>query len=122
MNGANELPKGDPTATGTAEIKLNAATGKVCWKFTLKGVKGPTAAHIHTGGPGTTGAVIVPFGTAFKRSGCTTAPKETINAILAKPRAFYVNVHTAKSPAGAVRGQLSKTEIRKQSPGGRWTY
>jgi hypothetical protein len=118
MNGAKEVPKGDPKATGTAEIKLNAATGKVCWEFALKGVKGPSAAHIHKGGPGVAGPVVVPFGTAFKRTGCATAAKAVINAILAKPLAYYVNVHTAKYPAGAVRGQLSRTDVRKQSSGG----
>ena len=111
MNGSNEVPKGDPKATGRADLKLNAKTGQVCWKFTLKGVKGPSAAHIHKGGKGTAGPVVVPFGTAFKLAGCTKASPALVKAILAKPSSYYVNVHTAKYPAGSVRGQLAKTSV-----------
>jgi hypothetical protein len=119
LNGKSEVPKGDPKATGTAEIKLTASTGKVCWEFKLKGVATPSAAHIHKGKPGTAGAVVVPFGTAFKRQGCTTAPKATIRAILANPGGYYVNVHNAKYPAGAVRGQLSR---KSAADSGGYTY
>jgi len=117
--GKTEVPKGDPKATGTAEVKLTPATGKVCWQFKLKGVAAPTAAHIHKGKPGTAGPVVVAFGTAYKREGCTTAPKAMINAILANPGGYYVNVHNAKYPAGAVRGQLSRKSSDKS---GGYTY
>lgn len=120
MNGKVEVPKGDPKATGKAELKLNAATGKVCWEFKLTGVNGPSAAHIHKGKAGKAGAVVVPLGTTYKRQGCTTAAKALVSAILASPGAYYVNVHTAKYPAGSVRGQLSKTESK--DAGGGYTY
>ena len=109
LAGKNEVPKGDPKATGKAAVTLDAAAGKVCWQFTLTGVKGPNAAHIHKGAPGTAGGVVVAFGTAYKSKGCTSAPKSVVAAIIAKPAAYYVNVHTSKYPAGAVRGQLSKS-------------
>jgi hypothetical protein len=32
--------------------------------------------------------------------------KATIEKIETRPNAFYVNIHTAKYPAGALRGQL----------------
>jgi hypothetical protein len=121
MNGKNEVPKGDPKATGKAEIKLNSATGRVCWEFTLKGVSGPSAAHIHKGRAGTAGAVVVPFGTTYKRQGCTTAAKALVKAILAAPGGYYVNVHTAKYPAGSVRGQLSR-QAAGEDAGGSYTY
>ena len=41
-----------------------------------------------------------------KHSGCVTAKKSVIAAIIAKPHDYYVNVHTKKYGAGAVRGQL----------------
>jgi hypothetical protein len=37
-----------------------------------------------------------------------SAPRELILEIIQNPEAFYVNVHNADFPAGAVRGQLSK--------------
>ena len=108
LKGNNEKPTAPASNTGRAEIKLNAATGKVCWEFYVKKVDGkPTAAHIHRGAPGVAGPVKVPLGTAYKREGCTTASKALVKSILAKPKAFYVNLHTAKHPAGAMRGQLA---------------
>jgi hypothetical protein len=32
--------------------------------------------------------------------------KTLVAAIESSPKAYYVNVHTAKYPAGAIRGQL----------------
>ena len=88
---------------------------KVCWSFsnlklTPNGALSatPTAAHIHVGVAGTSGGIFVPLGTAFSRKGCTTTSKETIDAIRANPKGYYVNVHNASYPAGAVRGQLKK--------------
>jgi CHRD domain len=108
LKGLGEVPAAPASNTGRAEIKLNATTGKVCWEFYVTKLDGkPTAAHIHKGAKGVSGPVKVPLGTTFKREGCTTAAKALVRSILAKPGAFYVNVHTAKHPAGAMRGQLA---------------
>jgi hypothetical protein len=107
LRGSNERPAAAATNRGRAEIRLNAATGKVCWQFTIARIDGrPTAAHIHKGAPGVSGPVVVPLGTTFKRQGCASAAKSKIRAIASRPGAFYVNVHNAKHPAGAMRGQL----------------
>ena len=107
LRGSNERPAAAATNRGRAEIRLNAATGKVCWQFTIARIDGrPTAAHIHKGAPGVSGPVVVPLGTTFKRQGCASAAKSKIRAIASRPAAFYVNVHNAKHPAGAMRGQL----------------
>jgi len=107
LRGANEVPKASASNRGRAEITLKAATGKVCWDFTITKIDGAgTAAHIHKGRPGAAGPVYIPLGTTFKRQGCTSAPKAKIRAVAANPAAFYVNIHNAKHPAGAMRGQL----------------
>ena len=107
LRGANEVPKAPVSNRGRAEIRLNAATGKVCWDFTITKIDGSgNAAHIHKGRPGAAGPVYIPLGTTFKRQGCASAPKAKIRAVAAHPSAFYVNVHNAKHPAGAMRGQL----------------
>ena len=109
LKGTNEVPAAPASNTGRAEIKLNAATGRVCWEFHITKIDGkPTAAHIHKGAKRVSGPVKVPLGTIYKRKGCTTAAKSLIRAVLAKPGTFYVNVHNAKHPGGAMRGQLAR--------------
>ncbi|HKG44667.1 MAG TPA: CHRD domain-containing protein [Gaiellaceae bacterium] len=94
---------------GQVEVRLNAATGKVCWEFKLAKIDGkPNQAHIHKGRRGVSGNVVVPFGASYKRQGCTTAAKATVKTVLKNPRSYYVNVHNAKHPAGAMRGQLNR--------------
>ena len=107
LKGPNESPVAPASNHGKVELTLNAKTGKVCWDFKLAHIDGrPTQAHIHKGKRGVSGNVIVPLGGTFKREGCTTAAKATVKSILRSPAGFYVNVHNAKHPLGAMRGQL----------------
>jgi len=104
MTGKAETPKGDPDGSGTAEIKITGT--KVCWEFHTAKVGKLLAAHIHKGAPGAAGAVVVPFGATFKAKGCTVASASLAAAIIKSPGKYYVNVHNAKYPGGALRGQL----------------
>jgi hypothetical protein len=106
MLGKSEVPKGAPTGSATATITITG--NKVCWKFTkMKNFDKPLVSHIHKGNAGAAGPVYIPLGAAFKASGCTTAPAGSSPSAIAKnPKGFYVNIHTAKFPNGAVRGQL----------------
>jgi hypothetical protein len=108
LKGSNEAPvKGDPNGKGLAVVHLNAAKGTTCWSFTgMSGIDKPTMAHIHKGSKGGSGPVVVPFGKSYKASGCVKTPKATLEKIESNPNAYYVNIHTAKYPAGALRGQL----------------
>ncbi len=102
--GKVEVPKGDPDGKGTVEVKINGKS--VCWEFKVSKVAKLLAAHIHKGRAGVSGPVVVPFGSAYKSKGCVTAPAAVAAAIKSNPSAYYVNVHNAKYPAGALRGQL----------------
>jgi hypothetical protein len=104
LTGKAETPKGDPDGRGTAEVKITGR--KVCWEIKVSGVQKIVAAHIHKGRPGSAGPVVVPFGKVFKAKGCTTTTAAIAAAIEKSPSAYYVNVHNAKYPAGALRGQL----------------
>jgi hypothetical protein len=106
LSGKVEVPKGDPDGSGTAEVKINGT--KVCWEIEVAKVGTITAAHIHKGGPGVAGPVVVPFGKTYKSGGCTTTSTSLAAAINKSPGAYYVNVHNAKYPGGAVRGQLHR--------------
>ena len=104
LTGKAETPKGDPDGSGTAEVKITGT--KVCWEIKASKVATLVAAHIHKGRPGVAGPVVVPFGKTYKSKGCVTASAALTAAILKNPGAYYVNVHNAKYPGGALRGQL----------------
>ena len=115
LSGANEVPQANTADRGSAVIRLNAKTLKVCWAFSSLKLSpkdglgtAPTAAHIHVGAAGVAGADVVPLGASYARRGCATSTKPLIDAILANPKGYYVNVHNASYPGGAVRGQLKK--------------
>jgi CHRD domain-containing protein len=79
-------------------------------KFTLKfsHLTGPaTAAHIHMGAKGVSGPVVVPLCGPCKSTvtGTVAVNASVLSAI--KKGKTYVNVHTAKYPAGEIRGQLA---------------
>ena len=96
-------------ATGTAVVRL-LKSGLVCYRLHAANVTLPTiAAHIHRGGAGVNGPVVVPFtapGADGNSSGCTTSTADLVNEITSNPAGFYVNVHTKEHPAGAMRNQL----------------
>jgi CHRD domain len=104
LSGKVEVPKGDPDGGGTAEVKITGTT--VWWEIKALKVGTLLAAHIHKGHPGVAGPVVVPFGKTYTSKGCVKAPLATVTAIKRNPSAYYVNVHNAKYPAGALRGQL----------------
>jgi hypothetical protein len=111
LSGSKEVPKAG-SGSGTARITLNPTNGRVCFNIKLKGVGTTAAGHIHKGGGGKAGPVFIPlFAKPTKApKGCVTNAsfKQAITAILKKPGGYYVNVHTAKFPDGAARGQLTK--------------
>jgi hypothetical protein len=104
LTGKAETPKGDPDGRGTAEVKITGT--RVCWEIKVAKVQTIAAAHIHKGRPGVECPFVVPFGKAFRSKGCTTTTAALAAAIQRTPTAYYVNVHNAKYPAGALRGQL----------------
>lgn len=109
--GSAETPAGDPDGGGTASITIDPATREVCWDITVTNIAAATASHIHVGAAGVAGDVVVPLDTdgfTGSTTGCFTPDAAAdLSAILANPAGYYVNVHTADFPAGAVRGQLA---------------
>jgi hypothetical protein len=99
--------KGDPAGSGTASVTVDGAAGKVCYKVAT-GLADATMAHIHKGAAGESGPVVVPFANLKdgKTEGCAPAAKPVTDDLAANPAGYYVNVHSTKFPAGAIRGQL----------------
>ena len=108
VNAAGQMGVGDPDGTGTARLTLDASTGQVCYELTVQNIAPASAAHIHRGVSTVAGPVVVPLNapTGGTSAGCTTASMTLIQEILNNPAGFYVNVHNADFPGGAVRGQL----------------
>jgi hypothetical protein len=99
--------------TGTATITIDRNARTVCYAITTQNVALPLlAAHIHEAPAGQAGPVVVPLFTSpvnsASASGCVTnVDKNLLKDILRNPEEYYVNVHNAPFPNGAVRGQLS---------------
>jgi hypothetical protein len=115
------VPLSGPGGSGTADLALNPG-GKVCYvivvDLTTPGdvpqEPGPGVgdAHIHVA---PTGAIVVDLESTFESLGggtfvaaaCVRAAKDVVREILANPEQYYINVHTAAFPGGAVTGALA---------------
>jgi hypothetical protein len=109
LTGAVETPVGDPAASGTAKVSVDDSTLFLCYQLSTTGVGKATMAHLHKAAKGAAGPPVVtldtPLGGASKA--CAKVDVALAKAIIAKPSDYYVNVHSEKFPAGAIRGQLA---------------
>jgi glucose/arabinose dehydrogenase len=111
LSGLEEVPgPGDPDGSGSARFILNQGQGQICYDIFVSSIAPATAAHIHRGPRGVAGPVVVPLlaPASGASSGCANVAPELIKEIRQNPEGFYVNVHNADYPAGAIRGQFGK--------------
>ena len=111
LTGAAEVPgPGDTDGTGTASITLNHGKGEVCYELTVDKIAASNAAHIHAGAVDKAGPPIANLTppTNGSSKGCVALEKDKIKDVMQNPANYYVNVHNAEFPDGAVRGQLGK--------------
>jgi len=109
LSGANEVHQADPDASGTAEISIADELTRVCWDLNdLQGLGPITGAHIHRGVAGEDGDVVLALAQATEGGwrGCSSDTKWIQRAFDEGIENYYVNVHTAEYPKGAIRGQL----------------
>ena len=110
---------GDPDGRGTAEFTFDTKQGTVCYELEVEGITEPVepapglgSAHIHFLA---TGGIAVDLeadfqpdkSDEFKASGCVEVDSALLQAILENPDQFYVNIHNAEFPGGALSGLLS---------------
>jgi hypothetical protein len=110
LSGANEVPAADPDGEGAAAVTIDPVTGEICVDLRATNIQTAVMAHIHRGAAGVNGPVIVPFPVLPNPTAAecvTAAPLSLAAEIVANPAGFYVNVHTADFPNGAIRGQLA---------------
>jgi hypothetical protein len=109
MNGASEAPgPGDPDGFGLAGFRFEGTS--VQYSMMVKNIAAPTASHIHRGTAGNPGPVVITLASSFPNNAATgtaSASAALIDEIRRNPSGFYVNVHNADFPNGAIRSQLS---------------
>jgi len=105
MDGAQEVPgPGDPDGFGLADLYIDDVALTIDWNFDVSNITLPlTGAHIHAAPVGMAGSVVVDFSAMLSGSGLFDAD---LAGVLAAPDQYYVNLHNANFPAGAIRGQL----------------
>ena len=111
LNGANERPTaGDIDGSGFALVIIDPDAGTVRYALFAQNIGAPTAAHIHRGTSDVAGSVVVNFNPSFSNGVAigtvTTGAIPLLDEIIADPGGFYVNIHNADFPGGAIRGQL----------------
>jgi hypothetical protein len=127
LDGAQEISPtgmpgaGDPDGRGFAlVVGTDRAPTTLCYVLAVRRIAPAAAAHIHMAPAGANGPIVVhltPPADGFSAD-CVTEGDlmpngmpvftggATASQILADPAGFYVNVHNADFPAGAIRGQL----------------
>lgn len=124
LSGSQENPGVTTGAFGHATVTVDRNTGAITVNGAIYNLgSGLTAGHIHVGGPGVNGPVVLnfpvtpnvsnDFGFSFNLNASEfvlreqqgiRSPEDLIQAITAGTT--YVNFHTAVNPGGEVRGQL----------------
>ncbi len=107
---------GDPNGRGEAYVfGIDGDPTTLCYVLLVDKIDTATAAHIHEGAAGTNGPVVVNLAAPGDgdAADCLTEGEmgkfvggQTVADILANPGDYYVNVHNAEYPGGAIRGQL----------------
>jgi hypothetical protein len=108
LTGGAETPPAALDGTGMFMGRVNPASGQLCYTLASKGLDTLTVAHIHVGAIGVAGPPVVMLSPDVPSETCIAVDKDVAAKLVASPGDYYVNVHTAKYPKGAIRGQLTK--------------
>jgi CHRD domain len=109
LRGANEVPPADPDGFGAAGVAIHVNRGTLCYFVTAARIQEATLAHIHRGARGVNGGIVVHLeapSDGFSAECLTGLDRVLLGEIAHNPSEFYVNVHNAEFPGGAIRGQL----------------
>ncbi|HEU5083766.1 MAG TPA: CHRD domain-containing protein [Acidimicrobiales bacterium] len=119
LTGDAEVPgPGDDGATGRFEAEL--VEGSLCIDMAADSLAGEvTAAHVHEGAAGAAGPPVVDIGTPTAAADggatwtdvCVPVDGPLVERMATEPDRFYVNIHSASFPDGAVRGQLALASV-----------
>ncbi|MFC7359204.1 CHRD domain-containing protein [Nocardioides astragali] len=112
-------PSGDPDGSGIAVLRFDSDADVVCYTMVVRNINAPMepasgigSAHIH--GPLPAQGIWIGLNADFRTVGadthiarnCVSTSSARIDAVLANPELFYVNVHNFPHTGGAVQGSL----------------
>jgi hypothetical protein len=118
LNPVTGAVTGDPDGSGKAEFAFDTEQGTVCYELEVEGISEPVepapglgSAHIHSL---PLGGIAVDLeadfepdkSDEFKASGCVEVDSALLQAIVEHPDQYYVNIHNAEFPGGALSGLL----------------
>jgi len=123
LTGAQEVPAADPDGSGKAKVWIDVDAGEVCFDVKIDDTGTPNRGHIHSGAAGVNGPIVVPFFELRtvdtpasdprndeieqgRIQDCVPGDPTILADIVAHPDLYYVNVHNARFPGGAIRCQL----------------
>jgi len=106
LSRAIETPLADADGTGRFSAEVDTEAGDFCYTLTVAKIDKATMAHVHTGAAGASGPPVITVDVASDM--CIAVEPDVLKAIVAAPEGYYVNVHNAAFPGGAIRGQLAK--------------
>jgi subtilisin family serine protease len=107
LSGANEVPPNGSAASGIGIFVYNVGNRQLNYSISTSGLVA-TAAHIHEGGAGVNGPILLPLDHAANPMVGVWTLSEADAAKLANGL-LYVNVHTAAFPGGEIRDQIRIT-------------
>jgi hypothetical protein len=117
LSGHAEIPKNDSKGKGKLEATFDTESKVFTYTLTFDDLSGPAAAaHIH--GPAKrkqSAGVVAPLGDKNPTSpisGSVTLTDDQAKMLRADK--LYVNVHTAASPGGEIRGQIVGLHSKKK--------
>jgi len=106
---------GPGDADGAARAHLSARGGRVCFQLRWRDLAQVTAVHVHQGGAGVVGPVMVTLlvgavpATLDGAAGCVSGvDRPLLRSLRADPGRYSVNLHTSGHVDGAVRGGLRR--------------
>jgi hypothetical protein len=111
LTGRAEVPgPGKLNARGSATLTVNSGRSRVCYTVRYRNIPNATMAHVHRGAIGVAGPPVITLrmAGAGRFQGCERVSRALARDLISRPGRFYVNVHSAAFPDGAIRGQLHR--------------